>query len=361
MALEASLPDREKLSPIDIACLLLGYAQFGHAAGPLLELCSQRLKGCHQEVSGANCASILNSYARLNECNPEIFELLAQSVLQTKSESLEVHHVSVTMNAFAKCHLRHPGLMRALGTHLESRVQLMSPQNVSNVAHACARLAAREWGLLKLLQARVASEDLGAYKLPELVVLVHSLAKLRCRGPAAYGAICSELARRQGWQPRDVAQVLDAARRKAACRHQALMQALVGRFLGELRSYGFEALSQAARYVVEMDDPDLAGQVPPGLAPAEEGETASRCVMRLVLERMREMHEDTPFTSAQRCAAQTLVRAYRYKHEVDYNLQPHRLKGFCRSLFDVPSSLVSSVARPGRQQKAAAVQNILDG
>ena len=55
-----------QLSSVDLACLVFAYAQCGHQAGHLLEACAVQLKRCHLEVGGPNCATILNSYARLS-------------------------------------------------------------------------------------------------------------------------------------------------------------------------------------------------------------------------------------------------------------------------------------------------------
>merc|ERR1719152_676506 len=95
--------------------------------------------------------------------------------------------------------------------------------------------------------------------------------------------------------------------------------------------------------------------MPPQLLPrTEDGETPAMCVMRLGLERMEQLSLREPLTPTQRCYVQQLIRAYHYKHELDFGLQPHHLKAFCRTLFDVPTSVTASVARrpspPPRQQ-----------
>merc|ERR1712216_219445 len=82
----------------------------------------------------------------------------------------------------------------------------------------------------------------------------------------------------------------------------------------------------------------------------EVGESPNRCLMRLVMECMEDLHQRNELTPTQLSHVQTLVRAYRYKYEVDFGLQPQRFKAFCRSLFDVPTSITASVAR-GAQRR----------
>merc|ERR1712107_967994 len=86
------------------------------------------------------------------------------------------------MNAFAKCQIRKPQLMHLLAGYLEGRLEELSPQNVSNVAHAFARLECYDQQLFYSIQQRLLKEDLRNYKLYELANLVHSLAKLKCGG-----------------------------------------------------------------------------------------------------------------------------------------------------------------------------------
>merc|ERR1711920_581106 len=107
----------DQLSPVDIASLVYAYAQLSHGAGSLLEACAERLQRCYQEVGGPNCAIILNSYAKLSECNPALFHTLSRSVIQTRPESFEPHHISLLMNAFAKCKVRKPQMMQLLGSY----------------------------------------------------------------------------------------------------------------------------------------------------------------------------------------------------------------------------------------------------
>jgi len=335
----------EQLSPVDVACLLYAYAECRHSAGALLEACSRRLKSCYLEIGSHNCATILNSYARLSECNPELFRVLSYSLLQTGPESFEVHHISVIMNSFAKCRIRQPRLMQLLSGYLDGRVQMLSPQNVSNIVHACAMLGVYNHQLLFEIQGRVLGEDLKKYKLFELAMLVHGLAKLQCGAPKIYATLFDELARRRDWDPQVVAQVLDAMRRRRACYQDALVQLLLCHFLERLGDYGVHPLTQAAWCILELGILNTASNMPPRLLPLDGEDTAIRHVMRLVLGRMRELHEALPFTPTQRHHIQHLIRSYHYKHEVDYNLQPQQLKTFCRGLFDVSTSVVSSVAR----------------
>jgi len=335
----------DQLSPVDIASLVYAYAQFGYSADHLLEACADRLKVCYAEVSGQNCAIILNSYARLNICDSELYRLLSHSVLETMPESFEVHHVSIIMNAFARCRIRNPQLMQTLGGFLEGRVQLLSPQNLANAVNALAMVSVHHRPLFRKLQARVATENLHAYKLFELTMLVHGLTKLQCRDRSAHKAVCGELVKRDGWDPQAVAQVLDVLRRDRALRSDALTRMLLEHFFKEHPRYGFHSLTQAARCITELDVFETAHVVPSELLPVLEEETPRGCLMRLVLERVEELHTARPLTVAQTCSAQNLVRAYHYRNELDYSLLPHRTKAFCKSLFDVPSSLVTSVSR----------------
>lgn len=340
-------PQADRLSPVDIASLVYAYAELRHSAGLMLEVCSQRLKACYLEVGGQNCATILNSYARLRECNPELFHVLSRAVLQTKSESFEVHHISVIMNAFAKCRIRKTQLMHLLGSYLEGRTDSLSPQNVANIVHACAKVSVYIHRLFFELRRRVVVEDLGAYKLFELTMLTHGLAKLGCGGSNIFERLYDELANRRNWEPKDVAQILDAMRRKQVSYHKTLTPLLLHHLLQNLCNYPVLALTQAAWNVVELDVLDVAGSVP---SVAQSDENESMCTMRLILERMRELHSVGPLTPTERCQAQQLVRAFHQKYELEYNLQPHHIRAFCRSLFDVPTSVVSSVARPSRRQ-----------
>merc|ERR1711957_1113208 len=117
------------------------------------------------------------------------------------------------MNAFAKCRIKKPQLMHLLASYLNVRLSEMSPQNISNVTHACAKLECYDQPLFFSIQGRLLQEDLGNYKLYELANLTHSLAKMKCGGKNVYGTLFAECAVRSNWDPMSVAQVLDAMRR----------------------------------------------------------------------------------------------------------------------------------------------------
>jgi len=331
-----------ELSPTDIACLVFAFAEFRHRAGLLLELCTRQLSQCYLEVPGPNCAIILNSYARLSECDPKLFNSLSRAVMQTRPESFDVHHISLIMNAFARCSIRKSNMMHLIAGYLDGRVSLLSPQNVANVVHAWAKLDCYNHNLFFALQERVLREDLGAYKLYELANVVHGFAKLRCGGRKLYQAMFTECQRRcVGWEPRTVAQVLDAMRRRRTFYSETLALLLMRLFLENMRAYAVHPLTQTAWCLVELDSLDLAARMLPDLVPASE----DGGLMRLVLERMEELSRKEPLTTTQRCYVQQLVRAYHYKYELDYGLQPQHVRTFCRLLFDVPSSVITSVGR----------------
>ncbi|CAK0848191.1 unnamed protein product [Prorocentrum cordatum] len=403
-----------QLSPVDIACLVFAYAHCGHQAGALLEACAERLKACHM-IGGPNCATILNSYARLSECNPELFKLLAVSIIQTRPESFEVHHLSITMNAFARCQVRKPQLFNLLGGFLQRRVEELSPQNVSNVAHAFAKLECYNHDLFAALQGQVLSGTLGAYKNFELAVLTHSMAKLGAGGRKLYGALFEECARRAEWSPRAVAQILDAMRRRQAYFNEALALLLLRQFVEGMRDYPVHPLTQTAWCLVELNVLDMADRLQPLLpeeaaaaggaeVPEGAGSAAARQVMREVFERMESLSGARPLTPTQTCYVQQLVRSYHSwegagcalrsrgprcqgggggalagagqlgpvawpglvvcgkcswrapdgKYEVDYRLQPAHVRAFCKSLFVSSTSVVSSVGRGGRAAGARA-------
>ncbi|CAE7033757.1 SPAC3H1.10 [Symbiodinium natans] len=337
------------LSPVDIASLVFAFAELAHnPRNNLLEVCATRLQDCYLEVGGPNCAIILNSYARLGECNPELFKALSRSVVQTEPGSFQVHHISLVMNAFAKCAVRKSQTMHVLGDILVSRTDELTPQNVSNIVHAFSRLSCYNVRLFQKLVTRVASEDLQAYKLYELGVLCHNLAKLRSGGPTVYGAMFGELARRpsEAWEPKAVAQVLDAMRRRSAFSHEPLLVLLSERFFNNLDTYPVHPLTQASWCLVELDALNLAKglrQELPGDEPTQ-GFPEGRFAMRRVFERLEDLNSRSPFTPTQRCHVQQLIRAYRYRFELDYGLLPQKVKSFCKSQFDVSNSVVSSVA-----------------
>merc|ERR1712096_219948 len=100
------------------------------------------------------------------------------------------------MNAFGKCNVRKPQMMHLLGSYLDNRVHQLSSQNVSNITNAFARLECYSHDLFFALQSRVMEEDLSDYKLYELAIMTHSLAKLRCGGPSIYKVLFDEFVRR---------------------------------------------------------------------------------------------------------------------------------------------------------------------
>eukprot|EP00435_Cladocopium_sp_Y103_P044302 s412_g12.t1 len=197
----------------------------------------------------------------------------------------------------------------------------------------------------------VASEDLTAYKLYELGVLCHNLAKLKSGGETVYSAMFGELAKRPAevWEPKAVAQagVLDAMRRRQMFSHPGLLVLLFQRFFSTLPSYSVHSLTQASWCLVELDALDHAEELHQELPPDEapQGFPQARYAMRRVFERLQELDSQEPFTPTQRCHVQTLIRAYRYRHELDHGLLPPKVKSFCKAQFDVSSSVVSAVAR----------------
>merc|ERR1712226_1679726 len=153
-------------------------------------------------------------------------------------------------------------MMHLLGSYLEGRISALSPQNVSNIAHACAKLECYNHELFHGLQERVASENLASYKLFELSILSHSLAKLGCGGARIYKALFDELAMRSNWEPHSVAQVLDAMRRKRMHQHETLLCNLLQHFVERLQEYKVHPLTQAAWCLVELDALDMAAEIP---------------------------------------------------------------------------------------------------
>lgn len=352
LAVHLAAPARaSRLSPVDVASLVFAYAQLAHQAGALLEACATRLKTANTHVDGPNCAIILNSYARLRECDPELFSAMARAVVQTEPGSFAVHNISVIMNAFAKCGMRKAHLMHLLAGYLDGRVGEMSPQNVVNVTNAFARLELYSPQLFFAIRGRLMSEDLGEYKLYELANLAHSIAKLSSGGLKIYRALFDELARRprEDWEPRSVAQVLDAMRR-AGRKHRGsfddeLILALMWAFVEHLPAYDVQGLTQSAWCLVELDALGLAAQVPQDLLEGEEDERPSQRFMRRILERMEELDKASPLTTTQKCFLQQMVRSYHYAHEVEYGLQPQHVKVFCKALFDVPTTVASAAMR----------------
>ncbi|CAE7574889.1 SPAC3H1.10 [Symbiodinium pilosum] len=238
--------------------------------------------------------------------------------------------------------------MHVLGDMLASRTTELSPQNVSNIVHAFSRLSCYNVRLFQNLVTRVASEDLEAYKLYELGVLCHNLAKLKSGGPKVYGAMFGELAKRpsEAWEPKAVAQVLDAMRRRSTFSHEQLLVLLFERFFNSLDTYPVHPLTQASWCLVELDALDLAKGLGHELPSDESGQgfPAGRFAMRRVFERLEDLNSEKPFTPTQRCHVQQLIRAYRYRFELDFGLLPQKVKSFCKSQFDVSNSVVSAVA-----------------
>lgn len=340
----------DTLSPVDIAVLVYGYAELAYnPRNNLLEVCAERLKKTYLEVGAPNCASIMNSYARLSECNPAVFHCLSRAIVHAQPETFEVHNISIIMNSYAKCAVRKSQTMHLLGDYLVDRVDELSPQNVSNVVHAFSRLSCYNLPLFQNLVKRVASEDLTAYKLYELGVLCHNFAKLKSGGEKVYSAMFGELAKRPAevWEPKAVAQVLDAMRRRQMFSHPDLLVLLFQRFFNTLPSYSVHSLTQASWCLVELDALDRAEELHQELPPDEapQGFPQARYAMRRVFERLQELDSQEPLTPTQRCHVQTLIRAYRYRHELDHGLLPPKVKSFCKAQFDVSSSVVSAVAR----------------
>eukprot|EP00927_Polykrikos_kofoidii_P073425 TRINITY_DN69463_c0_g1_i1.p1 TRINITY_DN69463_c0_g1~~TRINITY_DN69463_c0_g1_i1.p1 ORF type:complete len:522 (+),score=101.01 TRINITY_DN69463_c0_g1_i1:93-1658(+) len=387
LARHLSEPSRtDQLSPIDVASVVYAYAQLAHRAGDLMDACARRLKVIHREVDGPNCATILNSYARLSECDPELFNALARSVIQTNPRSFAVHHISIIMNAFAKCQIRKPGLLHLLAGFIDGRLHEMSPQNVANVANAFARLEVYEQTLFWEMQKRIVSEDLSAYKSFELANLTHSLAKLNCGSRRLFGALFSECISRSVWEPRSVAQLLDAMRRQRRFHPEELLIQLMGLLVRDLRDYEVQQLTQAAWCIVDLDALELAARLPPAVLeaaaassvprrpspptpPRAEGdggtdelvatvggadvEPPSRLLIRIVFERMEELAKPSQggLTPTQLCYVQQLARDYRYKYELEFGLLPQHVKAYCRSLFEVSTTVTSSMARPPQRRQ----------
>ncbi|CAJ1377913.1 unnamed protein product [Effrenium voratum] len=126
------------------------------------------------------------------------------------------------------------------------------------------------------------------------------------------------------WEPKAVAQVLDALRR-STFRHEALLASWC---LIEL-----DALDRAKDLKQELPDDE-----------PEQGFPEARYAMRRVFELLEGLDQAEPFTPTQRCHVQQLIRAYRYRYELDFGLLPQKVKSFCKVQFDVSSSVVSAVA-----------------
>ncbi|CAK9068012.1 unnamed protein product [Durusdinium trenchii] len=335
-----------ELSALDITVLVYAYGELlYHPQSNLLEVCAERLKECYLEVGASNISNILNSYSRLSECNPAVFHCLSRAVAHTRPETFEAKDISLIMNSYAKCMVRKSQTMHLLGDYLVDRVHELSPRNLCNVVHAFSWLTCYNVPLFHNLVQRVSCEDLSGYKLYELGVLCHNLAKLKSGGPTVYGAMFGELARRpaDAWEPKAVAQVLDALRRRAGVvRHDALLELLFYRFFNKLETFPVHPLTQAAWCLVELDALDLAEQLPPHPEPptpedagnTSQGFPSGREAMRRVFERMQELDAKEPLTPTQRGHVQQLIRAYRYRYELDFGLLPPKALGAPeRSLF----------------------------
>lgn len=339
----------EQLSTVDIGCLVYAYAELSYRAGMLLEACAGQVKRRYGELDAYNCAMLFNSFSRLGECDPELFRALARAAVQLRPESFQTHHLGLILNACAKCSIRMPQPLYLVAGYLVDRVRQLSPVNVSQAVHACAKLELYDRRLFASLHQRLVEEDLSVYKQFELANVVHGFAKLRCGSARFYGTLYTALHGGSGsWDPRCVAQVLDAMRRMRQHRSEALLQRMLQLFLQELESHDVHGLTQCSNCLVDLDALDLLEKLPAGTAGLLElqpEETAAVCAMRLVFERMETLERQMPFTAMQRCCAQNLVRSYHYKHELDYGMLPQHVRTFCRSLFDVPSTVASSVAR----------------
>ncbi|CAE7796569.1 unnamed protein product, partial [Symbiodinium sp. CCMP2592] len=279
------------------------------------------------------------------------------SCKQSREVSKCITLARLVMNAFAKCLVRKSQTMHVLGDILASRTAELSPQNVTNIVHAFSRLSCYNVRLFQNLVTRVSSEDLKAYKLYELGVLCHNLAKLRSGGPTVYAAMFGELARRpaEDWEPKAVAQVLDAMRRRSAFSHEQLLVLLFRCFFGNLDAYPVHPLTQASWCFVELDALNLAKDLCPDLPSDEstQGFPEGRFAMRRVFERLEDLNARNTFTPTQRCHVQQLIRAYRYRFELDYGLMPQKVKSFCKSQFDISNS----VALPSEDLRQTSLEN----
>merc|ERR1712107_239975 len=142
----------------------------------------------------------------------------------------------------------------------------------------------------------------------------------------------------------------DAMRRKQQHVDEPLILLLMRLFLERFGDYTVHQLTQATWCLVELDALELATKMPSDLLPTTgTEETPAMCVIRLAFERMEELSLQVPLTPTQRLYVQQLIRAYHYKHELDYGLQPHHIRAFCRTVFDVPISVTASAARPPRR------------
>eukprot|EP00434_Breviolum_minutum_P024980 symbB.v1.2.022067.t1/scaffold1943.1/size95470/1 len=112
-----------------------------------------------------------------------------------------------------------------------------------------------------------------------------------------------------------------------------------------LTNFAVHPLTQASWCLVELDALDRAEELHQELPPDEapQGFPQARYAMRRVFERLQELDSKEPLTPTQRCHVQTLIKAYRYRHELDHGLLPPKVKSFCKAQFDV-SSKVSSRA-----------------
>eukprot|EP00439_Symbiodinium_sp_Y106_P016933 s2303_g2.t1 len=117
-------------------------------------------------------------------------------------------------------------------------------------------------------------------------------------------------------------------------------------FFGNLDAYPVHPLTQASWCFVELDALNLAKDLCPDLPSDEstQGFPEGRFAMRRVFERLEDLNARNAFTPTQRCHVQQLIRAYRYRFELDYGLMPQKVKSFCKSQFDISNSVVSSVA-----------------
>lgn len=171
-----------KLEDTDVANLVYAYGCVFHRPGKILETCAHHLKEKSTELSGANIAIILNAYARLDECDPELFDRLERQIMLVHPQNYEVRHLSVLLNAYAKCRIRKSRLTALLGQYLTSHVNQLDGHNMCNVVNAFAQLEYYNHPLFVLIKFRLAREDLAAYKLFELTNVAYGLAKMGVGG-----------------------------------------------------------------------------------------------------------------------------------------------------------------------------------
>ncbi len=280
--------DYAELSPTDVACLLYAFAKLhdppGHVFQKAAECLKSRLLGpsaSHQSQvcpslseteahdsttssSQSSCPStssprilpipiesaaiLLNSFAKGGERDPELFELIARSIILTKQESLDPSHVTLTMNAYAKAGMRmNPRLIEVLVGMLtspassstsasgssdevedlsqekEQQLPLIykaTPANIANAVHALASFDEFHHELLVLIEGMILDGHTVFKKAKEIANTAHGFARLRFESPALYeellrqfGEMGESEASQNSWDPQSVAQILDVRRR----------------------------------------------------------------------------------------------------------------------------------------------------